>query len=461
MADGIEKNAQKPELLTNRYIIKLTWPIFVELALNLFVGIANTIMMSFVGMEAVSAVGLVDSLNVFINQIYFSVSQGATVVVSHKTGRGDTDGIKDTISQSLSLCFFVAVIMATLILVFKNQVFGLLFGSVEQRVLHDGLLYLTASAVTYPMIAISNVCAGTFRGSGDSRTSMLVALGMNCVNLLVSAVLIYGMKAGIYGAIGGMFSARFMNMAVMAVIMAKRYGPDVIFSRRIFRLRRDVLWPVLGIGIPSGVDSTIFQFGKLIVQTFVSGMGTAAIAANSIAGNLTNLTLLPGSACMSSLVVLTGQAWGAGRLDILKTNVRKMVLATTALLVLASVIVTAARPQLLDIYNMTGGERGIANNVLNVICIIQPLLWPLAFMIASSLRASGDAGFVMIFSVASMWLFRVLGSYVLGVWLGMGVVGVTLAMGADWACRIIVFLFRYEKGKWQDNLLPSIKEESV
>ena len=227
------------------------------------------------------------------------------------------------------------------------------------------------------------------------------------------------------------------------------YRPDGVLIKRILR-----------VGVPSGLENGMFQFGKLLTQSLISSMGTAAIAANAVAHTLATFQYMPGNAVGLATVTVVGRCIGAGEKK-QATQYARLILGLTYLFLWFIIILTFifANP-VINIYNLSAEAASQANTLIVYHAIVAAVIWPIAFTLPGSLRAASDVRFPLIVSAFSMWAFRVSLSYVLaqetvnffGLFTfpgaGLGVLGVWVAMTADWLFRAILFAYRHLSGKW-------------
>ena len=119
-------------MFDKKEFLRLFWPVLIEQTLTVTIGMVNTMMVSGVGVEAISAVSIVDSLNFVIVNLFIAFSTGATVVIAQQIGAGQTDGAFDTASQSMTACVFTAVLSSIAFIIFGNSIISWLFGNAEE-----------------------------------------------------------------------------------------------------------------------------------------------------------------------------------------------------------------------------------------------------------------------------------------------------------------------------------------
>jgi Na+-driven multidrug efflux pump len=208
---------------------------------------------------------------------------------------------------------------------------------------------------------------------------------------------------------------------------------------------------ILNIGIPSGVENSMFQFGKILVSRIFTSFGTAAIAANAIVSVTNSLSFMPGQAFGLAVMTIVGQCVGAGDYDEAKRYTAKIIkLCYVTLITLNGLILIFVDP-LIGLFHLSAEAHILAKSYTQVYCISAPLFWPLGFTLPHALRAAGDARYCMVVSIITMWIVRVSAAYLLAYPLGFGSVGAWMAMGADFAARAVFYTTRWVRGKWQEK----------
>ena len=207
---------------------------------------------------------------------------------------------------------------------------------------------------------------------------------------------------------------------------------------------------ILHIGVPNGLENSIFQIGKILVASIVAGFGTVSITANAIAGNLASIQIIPGSAIGMAMLTVVGQCIGAKDYDGVKKYVKKLMgitfLATWAI----TLFMVLFSKNIVSFYSLSGATADMTLEVFFVHAICCTVIWPFAFSLPNALRAANDVKFTMLVSLFSMWIFRIGFCYVLALYFNLGVLGVWIAMCIDWLCRGIFFVARFLSGKWKN-----------
>ena len=440
---------RKRYLFTNQDLTRLIAPLIIEQILAVTVGMADTMMVSSAGEAATSGVSLVDMINNLIINVFAAVSTGGAVVASQYLGHEARDKARESANQLILITGLIAAGIMALSTAFRGGPSGALSQGVEADVMRNALIYLVMSALSYPFLAVYNSCAALFRSMGNSEVSMQVSIIMNAVNVAGNAFFIFGMKWGVFGAALASLIAR-MIACVMLFIRLQNKKLTIYIDPRLFRWNGGMIRKILHIGIPGGVENSIFQLGRILVVSIIATFGTAQIAANAVANNLDSMGVLAGQAMNLAMITIVGRCVGAGDYDQADYYVKKMMKLTYLINGICCGMVLLSLPLTLKLYGLSAETLRLAAVLVLIHDGIAILLWPASFTLPNVLRAANDVKFPMIVSIMSMVVFRIGLSYVIGVWLGLGAVGVWIAMVADWIARVTCFVGRYKSGKWKD-----------
>ncbi len=438
-------------LFSRDALIRLIVPLIIEQLLLMTVGMADTVMVTTAGEATVSGVSLVDNINTLIIQIFSALSTGGAVVVAQYLGRQETHSAKTAAKQLLYAMTGISVVLMILALIFRQHILSLIFGQVEPAVMDSALVYFLLTAAAYPFMGIYNAGAALFRAMGNSKVSMINSFIINVINILVNAILIFGFGMGAAGAGIGTLVSR-IAAAVIIMVMLRHPGltvqVDDIFH---FEFNGSMIRRILFIGIPTGMENGMFQAGKLMVLNLITTFGTSAVAANAIANSISGVINVPGSAMGLAIITVIGRCIGAGDTR-QAVHYTKLLVGCSylSMLIMGSALFFSA-DFLVTLFNLSPEAMAMASQVLKFCAIANMLFWPMAFTLPNSLRAAGDAVFTMVVSLTTMFVCRVALSYVFACsWgLGLGMLGVWLAMFCDWIVRAVCFLWRYWRGSWK------------
>lgn len=439
---------ENKHLFSKSDLKKLLIPLMIEQLLNSMMGMVDTVMVSNVGSAAISAVSLVDSINVLVIQLLSALAVGGTIVCSQYLGRKDAKGSNNAARQVLLSTVVISIVMAVFCILFCHPLLRLIFGKVEQDVMDASVIYFYVTAISFPFIGLFDVGGAFYRAEGNSRYPMMISVISNVMNITGNALLIFGLHWGVFGAALSTLVSRIFCAVV--VIYSLRKPKQIIVINNYKEIRPDfsLIKKVLAVGIPSGIENGMFQFGKLAIQSSVSTLGTAAIAAQAMTVILENLNGVAAIGIGIGLTTLVGQCIGAGRKDEAEYYIKKLMFyGEIALIASCALAYVIARP-ITWIAGMEPESAKMCLYMMGWITIIKPIVWDGAFIPAYGLRAAGDVKYTMICSTLSMWLCRVALCRILIKYFGFGPIAVWIGMFSDWTIRSILFIYRFKGDKW-------------
>lgn len=435
-------------MFSTKDLKKLLIPVVVEQVLNSFMGTADTMMVSQVGSAAISAVSLVDSINVLVIQVFSALATGAAIICSQYLGRKDEKNCNRAAVQVVFTVLTISVVLSALCIIFRRPLLGLIFGQVEADVMNNSLIYFLITAISFPFIALYDAGAAFFRAGGESRFPMRVSVISNVLNIAGNAVLIFGFKMGVEGAAISTLVSRAFCMVVVFIALRKPSQPVVVRNYLDFRPDFPLIVKILSIGIPSGIENGMFQFGKLAIQSSVSTLGTTAIAAQAMTIILENLNGIAAIGVGIGLMTVVGQCMGAGRKEEAKYYIVKLSVWSEVIVLVSCAMVFLLTKPVTFIAGMEVQSANMCFSMVMAITIVKPIVWVPAFIPPYGLRAAGDVKFSMIMSSLTMWLCRVILCIYLIRCQGFGPIAVWIGMFADWTLRAVIFTVRYLSGRW-------------
>lgn len=436
-------------MFTRKNLIKLIVPLIIEQLLAVTVGMVDSMMVARVGEAAVSGVSLVDTLNVLLIGLFGAMATGGAVVSAQFLGQKKAELACKAGEQLLAAILALSLILMALALLFGNIILKLLFGEVDIDVMTNAKTYLFFTAFSFPFLAIYNACAALFRSMGNSKVSMITAFIMNLIHILGNIILIFGFSMGVAGAAISTMISRIAAAAIMYLLLRNKKHVIHIDAIRSFRINMAMINRILKIGVPNGLENSVFQIGKILVQGIVAGLGTSAITANAIANTVAGLGVLPGSAIGIALVTVVGQCVGARDFDGVKHYTFRLMRIAYLCMAIVNGVLIFMIPFILKLYGLSEETAKISSDLMIYHCILATLIWPLSFALPNALRAANDVKFTMWISMISMWMWRIGFSYFMVFVLHLGVLGVWIAMTIDWLFRSAFFVARFVKEKYR------------
>ena len=436
-------------LFSRKDLVRLIIPLIVDQFLQVAVGLSDSIMVARVGEAAVSGVSLVDTVMLLIINIFTALATGGAVIAGQYLGRRDPKTGCEATAQLFNFTFLFSIFIMILGYLGQNVILYHVFGKIEADVMKDSRNYLLIVLSSIPMIAMYNAGAAIFRAMGNSNVAMKTSLLMNSINVFGNALLIFGFHRGVEGVAIPTVVSRGVACVVILILLNNQKHELHILHPYPFKIKWNVLKKILYIGIPNGLENSMFQLGKIAVLSLVSGLGTASLAANAVGNNIANFAILPGMSFGFALLTVCAQCVGAGDFEQVKYYTKHMMRVEYLCLIASNLIVILALPFILSVYNLSDEAARYANDIIlyHAACVVT--IWPLSFTLPNTLRAAADVKITMVLSIISMWVFRFGFSYMLTMVFHMGIFGVWVAMTIDWLVRGIFFVCRYRSGRWQ------------
>lgn len=446
-----ENTKEQQHIFTNQMLRSLLIPVIFEQVLNSLMGTVDTMMVSNVGSAAISAVSLVDSINVLVIQAFSALAAGGAIICSQYIGQKNHEMANKSARQVLFIITAISVAVTTLCLIFRIPLLQFIFGKVEADVMTASRTYFFYTAISFPFIALYDAGASIFRSQGNTRGPMTVSVISNVINIGGNAVLIWVFHMGVAGAAIATLASRIFCAVV--VLWQLRLDRQPIVVKNYYQIRPDgkMIGRILSLGIPSGVENSMFQLGKLSIQSSVSTLGTVAIAAQAMTNILENLNGIAAIGVGIGLMTVVGQCLGAGRKDEAIYYIKKLSILAEIIIIASCLLVFALTIPITKLGGMEPQSAQMCFHMVTWITIVKPIVWVMAFVPAYGLRAAGDVKFSMLTSCITMWAFRFCLCVYLIRFRGYGPMAVWIGMFTDWTVRGIVFSLRFHSRKWLNH----------
>ena len=438
----------KEKLYSNKNLLYLFIPLVIEQGLEYLVGFADSLMVAKVGEAAVSGVSLVDFVMALLISIFTALATGGGAITGKYLGSKKDNEANQSALQMMKVTFYLSIVITLIIFVFKNSILHLLFGSISSDVYHHAMTYLNVVVLSIPFLAIYNGGAAIFRTMNNSKLPMQIMLAMNIVNVIGNALCVFILKMGVEGIAIPTLVSR-VGAALLILYFSKKTTIHLSQLMNI-KINRNMIEKILNIGIPFGIENSMFYLGRLIVLSIVSLFGTASIAANSVGGTLVMFQVLPGTAINLGLTSIISRCIGANDYDQAKYYTKKINRWMHISFIISTVIILLLMPLIMSFYNLSSRATSYVWQIIILHGIMMTLIWPYGYMLPVIFRSSGDAKFPMIVSIISMVICRILFSYILAVIFNMGMMGTWYAMFLDWIVKAIIYTYHYIKGKWMN-----------
>ena len=429
-------------------LLPLAWPIFVEQLLHMSTGVIDTFMVSHISDGAVAALGSANQIIILFVVLFGIVGIGTSVVITHHLGGGDRTGADRIATTAIGINTWFGLLASVLVLTLAKPMLDLIQLSPALQVY--ALPFLSIMGATLFLEAMIQSISAVLRAHGHTRDAMAVAIGQNVINVVGNCILLFGLwgapKMGVEGVALSTVFSRIVACAVMWVLLSYRIHLRVRVVD-FFQFSRERLDRILHIGLPAAAEQTSWFLSFMTITAFTARMGDQALATQSYAVQLVWVVVLCSMAIGLATEIIIGHMVGAGEFEAAYRQVlRSMRVGLVISLAVASAVALFS-PWLLAYF--TQDPDIIATGV--ILMRIGVLLEPgrvSNLVVINALRATGDARYPVVMGVFSMWGVMVFGSWVLGTYLGWGLVGVWIAMTADEWLRGLMMLRRWKQRKW-------------
>lgn len=435
-------------MFTNRDLKNLTIPLFIEQFLLMFVGIADTFVVSFSSEADVSGVSLVTSFNTVLIFLFTALSSGGAVIISQYIGSGQEKEASRSAGQLFMISAVISVLMTAMILLFHTQLLRLLFGKIEADVMDACEMYLFITTLSLPFLAIYDAGAALCRSIGKTNVTMNISIVVNVINVIGNCVGIFVFHLGAAGVAYPSLISRFISAAAVTVYCFGKQNSVSYHFPDILAWDGNMLKKILSIALPNGVENGVHQLVKVALSSMVALFGTYQIAANGVAQSIWSLASIMGLAMAPVYTTVIGQCMGAQDIPSANFYFKKLNKITFVLSILWNALIFAITPLIVRYSAISPEAKDLVIWLVLINNIFNGLAYPFAGSLGNGLRAAGDVKFTMIVSITLTIGARLLFSALFGLWLGWGVIGVAIGMSVDLVFRGVIFMQRLQSQKW-------------
>lgn len=437
------------ELFSNRELKRMIVPLFLEQLLAMLVGLADMLVISYAGEAAVSGVSLVNQFNTVFIYLFTALASGGAVVISQYIGRQERDYAGETASQLLLFSILFSVFLGVVVLIGNEMILRLMFGKVEKSVMEACITYLRISAYSYPALAVYNAGASVYRSMGKTNVTMYISVISNAINVIGNVIGVFVLGAGVAGVAWPSFIARVFSAAAITILCFQKKNEVVYRKQWIFSWNNGLMKNILNVAIPNGVENGIFQLVKVALSSIVALFGTYQIAANGVAQSIWSMAALAGVAMGPVFITVVGQCMGNGNIEGAEYYLKKLTKLTLLISTAWNLLIFLLTPVFLCFYSLSSETKQLILLLVLIHNVFNAAAYPFSGALSNGLRAAGDVKFTMYVSIISTIAVRLILSWLLGIVLKLGVIGIALAMVCDWIIRAILFIWREKTGRWK------------
>lgn len=437
-------------LFSNADLKKLIIPLTLEQILFMLVGIADTLMVSALGEEAISGVSLINILEYFMYTVMSAICSGGGIVISQYIGAQNNLLAKKTANQLLSLALAIAVVLSALGLYYHQEFLHLLYGNVDAGVMQAADTYFLIAVCSIPCIAVHQACSAMFRSMNETKIPLYTVIVLNITNIIGNYLAVYVLHAGVYGVALATVLARVAGNALMLFLSLQTKYILHINLLELLTFDSFLTRKILSVSIPNSIENGLFAAGKVVMTSIVALFGTTQTAANAVSNTYQISAIFVVNAINMAMLTVVGQCVGANEYEQAKYYVKKLLKLSFWSTAALSVLVIMAMPLTLDFYHISAETQKLVIILVILHNVAATILQPLCFNLPNAIRAAGDVGFTMRAGIGSMLIFRLGVAYIAGILLNYQILGVWFAMVADWFVRSLLFTYRWKSGVWKN-----------
>lgn len=437
-------------MFTNKDLRNLIFPLFVEQFLLMFVGIADTFVVSFSSEADVSGVSLVTSFNTVLIFLFTALSSGGAVIISQYIGNKDKKAASESAGQLLLVSALISIILSALILIFRHPLLQLLFGKIEPDVMSACESYLVITTFSLPALAIYDAGAALCRSIEKTNATMYISAVTNVLNIIGNCIGVLVFHLGAAGVAYPSLITRILSACAVTMYCFNSKLPVSYHISSILGWDGSLQKKIMGIALPNGIENGVHQLVKVALSSMVALFGTYQIAANGMAQSIWSLASIMGLAMAPVYTTVIGQCMGARDIDSANYYFKKLNRITLVLSILWNAFVFAITPLIIHYSAISDRTKSLVIWLVLINNIFNALAYPFAGSLGNGLRAAGDVKFTMITSITLTIAARLFFSALFGLAFGWGVIGIALGMSMDLVFRGIIFIQRYRSQKWTE-----------
>ena len=443
--------ADRQKVFTDAMLKAMIIPLVTEQLLQMIVGLADTMMVSYAGEAVVAGVGLDTMIYTIFIYLFTAISAGGSVVVAQYIGSRNRENGNLAASQIFHLAGMVSLVCMALMLLWGSALLEVMYPTTEPATMAACKTYMGIVALSFPANAVYNAGAAVYRTMGKTSVTMRVSLLANLVNVVGNAVGIFVLHAGAAGVAWPTTLSWYIAAGVMTALCFRKEQEVRVELPNMLRLDPAMSRRILGVAIPNSVENTLFQAAKVVLGILVATFGTSQIAANSTGQTFWSLAACMGTSMSTVFITVIGQCTGAGDMEAAEWYMRKLTRLSIVLAVLWNAAVMALTPLLLPLYDLGADTKRLILIIVAIHNLFSATVQPFAMPLSAGLRAAGDVKFTMWASIFCTVLCRTFLSFLLAKWLGLGVIGIALAMAMDWCIKAALDIVRFRSGKWKNR----------
>ena len=456
-----ELNILDKSISPRKMVWMLAWPTVVEQLLMSVVTYVDAAMVGSIGVNATAAIAVNTSVVWLINGLISGLGVGASVLVAKKIGERKLKQAKEILRQAilamLALGLFLSLMGQLVLAPYLAKWMG-----AEEALLQPAGDYMRVISMAFAFQVFLGVGGAIIRGSGDTRTPMFYNILNNIINVAGNFLFIYptrtisilGAEFTMWGAGMGSTGAAVGTAIAFAVsgslVMIRLFSKKSIVGISLkdsFRLRKKWMKQIISLSIPSTFERVTMSSGQLVITSLVTGMGSSILAAHQLANTAESICYMPAFAFNVAATTLVAQSLGAGEKNMAKDFGWLCIRYSIGVMILCATLMFIFAPQMIGFFIRDAAVIDLGSRMLRIIAFAEPCV-AIATVAPGILRGAGDMRWPFLISIIGMWVVRLsLAMFMIKV-MGMGLLGIWIPMFIDWCVRAMIAIWLIRGGKW-------------
>lgn len=448
---SVKRIKKKDTVDINTPLIQLAAPVFAQALLSLFIGYADSLMLTRYSDTAVGAVGNANQVLGFLTLAFTIISSATGVIVAQYLGAGEKEKISKIYSVSIAFNLALSVTISAVVFIGSKALLSLM--QLPDELMPEALSYMRIVGGLIFLQALIETFSQILRSNGKVMFGMVVALLMNILNVAGNYLFLYGpLSSFVSGSVGVAISSvfsRFIGLAAVAVYF--HYCIDGHISvKYLIPFPKDILKNLLKLGLPTAGENISYNISQIIITSMVNTLGLITINTKVYCGILTNFSYLYSISVAMATQIIVGHAVGAGQYDFAYKRVYRSVIPAEVISIAIATVNYLLSPVTLGFFTDNAEAIALGQEVM-MIAVFLEIGRTCNLVVINSMRAAGDVKFPTYLGICSMWGISVVFSFILGILFGLGLKGIWIAMAADEILRGIIVVIRWKRGTWRNK----------
>lgn len=386
-------------------MVRFSIPLMFSSVLQLLYNTADMVVVGrFAGSDALAAVGATGAITSLLVNLFLGLSVGASVTVAQHYGANRYKDVVDSVHTTVTLSLVGGIVIGVMGIVLAHPLLAAM--GTPENVLDQAALYMAIYFAGMPANLVYNFSAAVLRAVGDTKRPLYYLTIAGLINVLLNLVFVIGFRMSVAGVALATIISQIVSMVLVIICLVRTEGAIHLDLKKL-RMNRDKVVQIARIGLPAGLQSSMFSISNTLIQSSINSFGSAAIAGNTAASNIEAFVSTPLGAFHQAAMSFTSQNYGAKKPERLgKIAVCGSFLVMSIGAVMGVAAVYFGRP-LLGIYSSDPAviDWGMTRmRIMTTLCFVGSV----GEIFVSGLRAMGNSVFPMLMSILTICVFRVI-----------------------------------------------------